>query len=137
MNRSREHARLLMQRALDDAWILDRLADDPQAPRWGLGFHAQQAVEKTIKAVLTCRSIEYPYTHDLAVLADLLEASGLGCPPDQATWMRLTPFGTAFRYDEALGDDEVGRLPDVALMRRCVQQTLNGGQSIVGQTDRE
>ena len=35
--------------------MLRRLAQDPNSPTWGLGFHAQQAVEKALKAVLTQR----------------------------------------------------------------------------------
>ncbi len=34
-------------------------------------FHAQQAAEKSIKAVLASREIEYPWTHNLRQLIDL------------------------------------------------------------------
>jgi HEPN domain-containing protein len=33
-------------------------------------FHAQQAVEKSLKALLTFRGVEFPKTHDLLVLLD-------------------------------------------------------------------
>ncbi len=36
-----------------------------------LGFHAQQAAEKMLKAVLACQGIEFPFTHRLADLIDL------------------------------------------------------------------
>ena len=52
MNRSLEHARLLLQKARDDAYLLAACLDDPKMPGWILGFHAQQAVEKTLKAVV-------------------------------------------------------------------------------------
>jgi HEPN domain-containing protein len=45
-----------------------------------LCFHAQQAVEKSLKAVLVHRGIGFPRTHNLGVLMDLLPAD---CsPPD-------------------------------------------------------
>lgn len=42
-------------------------------------FHAQQCSEKYLKALLTCREVEFPKTHDLVVLFNLLGPdSGLG-----------------------------------------------------------
>ncbi len=35
-----------------------------------IGFHAQQAIEKALKAVLVVAGEEIPYTHDLAFLLD-------------------------------------------------------------------
>jgi len=41
-------------------------------------FHAQQCAEKYLKALLTCRGIEFPKTHDLVVLVNRLgEEPGL------------------------------------------------------------
>jgi HEPN domain-containing protein len=37
-----------------------------------LCFHAQQAAEKSIKAVLLCLGIEFPFTHNLQMLLDLI-----------------------------------------------------------------
>jgi HEPN domain-containing protein len=43
-----------------------------------LGFHAQPAVEKSLKAVLASRAIEFPYTHDLDGLLELCETKRSG-----------------------------------------------------------
>ena len=51
MNRSHEHAADLLERATDDLRMLQRLAGDSGMPLWGIGFHAHQAVEKSLKAV--------------------------------------------------------------------------------------
>jgi HEPN domain-containing protein len=37
-------------------------------------FHAQQAAEKQLKAALTCLGVQFPKTHDLAVLVGLFPA---------------------------------------------------------------
>ena len=38
-----------------------------------VGFHAQQALEKSLKAVLSAHMIEFRRTHDLVTLLDLLQ----------------------------------------------------------------
>jgi len=99
MNRSREYALVLLQKARDDLYVLERLATDADAPTWSVGFHAQQAVEKALKAVLAARSVEFPRTHNLAHLLDLLREQGLPLPADGQNLPRLTPFGATLRYD--------------------------------------
>lgn len=99
MNRSREYALVLLQKARDDLYVLERLATDADAPTWSVGFHAQQAVEKALKAVLAARSVEFPRTHNLAQLLDLLREQGLPLPADGQNLPRLTPFGATLRYD--------------------------------------
>ncbi len=62
-----------------------------------LCFHAQQAAEKAIKALLIRHGIQFPYVHDLAALLTLLEkATGeLPEPIRQAEW--LTRFAVQTR----------------------------------------
>ncbi|MFQ5656461.1 MAG: HEPN domain-containing protein [Candidatus Methylomirabilales bacterium] len=67
-----------------------------------VGFHAQQAAEKYIKAFLVRHQIEFPKTHDIAILRRLV--GGV----DQRTAQRLapaevlTPYGVTFRYPGAI-----------------------------------
>jgi HEPN domain-containing protein len=51
-------------------------------------FHAQQAVEKSLKAVLFERQMGFGKTHDLEWLAGLLAAEGveLPCALDEPRW---------------------------------------------------
>jgi len=100
MNRSDEYARVLLQKARDDQYVLVRLAADAAAPPWTLGFHAQQAVEKALKAVLSARGVVYPMTHDIQRLLDLSKGAGLAMPPQASQMPLLSPFGAALRYDE-------------------------------------
>ena len=123
MNRSREYAQRLMQRARDDRYAMVRLAEDPQSPPWTIAFHAQQAVEKAIKAVLSAGSIEYPYTHDLERLLELVAASGRSLPPDRRELPTLTPFGATLRYEETApppAATPVDRAWAVAAVRRTI-----------------
>ncbi len=45
------------------------------------GFHAQQSVEKSLKAWRAALSLSLPQTHDLSRLLDLLEESGADVAP--------------------------------------------------------
>jgi HEPN domain-containing protein len=67
-----------------------------------LCFHAQQAAEKAIKAVLVAEGADPPRTHDLAVL---LAAVPLSVPIglDRANVVALTAYAVASRYP---GDEE-------------------------------
>ena len=51
MTRS-DQARLLQRKASQDLAVLDKLLDDPAIDDETLGYHAQQAAEKLIKALL-------------------------------------------------------------------------------------
>jgi len=123
MDRSREFARAMLNKARDDQRILVALSRAADCPPWGLGFHAQQSVEKALKAVLASRSIRYPRTHDLGLLLDLLREAGLSQPPGADELPLLTPFGVMHRYP---GDDPEQLPPglDVRSILKLVDQTV-------------
>jgi HEPN domain-containing protein len=48
------------------------LEKGPDMDAWACCFHAQQAAEKSLKAVLVARGVEPPYTHDIGALAAVM-----------------------------------------------------------------
>lgn len=64
------------------------------------GFHAQQAVEKALKAVLDFKGIDYPKTHNLLLLVDLFKTAQLPCPADERSLVLLIRYAVEGRYDE-------------------------------------
>lgn len=67
-----------------------------------LCFHAQQAAEKAIKAVLLHHRIEFPRTHSIERLVRLLP-SQVERTPELLSANKLTPYGTVLRCpDEAV-----------------------------------
>jgi len=90
-----EVAQLLLEKAGGDLAALRVLAADQNQADHVVGFHAQQAVEKSIKAVLASREIEIPMTHDLGYLVTLVER----LPPQVAESRWLTPWAGGWRYD--------------------------------------
>ncbi|HBI43733.1 MAG TPA: DNA-binding protein [Planctomycetales bacterium] len=63
-----------------------------------LCFDAQQAAEKSIKAVFIHRSETFPYTHDIEKLIRLLERNGLKVPKYVQAAKELTRFAHKTRY---------------------------------------
>lgn len=63
-----------------------------------LCFEAQQAAEKSIKAVLVRRNIAFPYVHDLARLLSLIENAGEAVPEDLLRAERLIVYAVITRY---------------------------------------
>lgn len=98
--RAIEQAQLLQRKAAQDLAVLRKLIGDPVISDETLGFHAQQAAEKLIKALLALGGHEYPRTHDLGLLLDLLAAVDVRLPEALFAVENLTPFATVFRYDD-------------------------------------
>lgn len=98
-----DEARRLLAKAAEDEYVLDRLRSDPAAPDAALGFHAQQAVEKLLKAALFLAGAAPPRTHSLAELLDLAADHGLQPPPEAEVLRWLTPYAVLYRYDDEPG----------------------------------
>lgn len=62
-----------------------------------LCFHAQQAAEKSLRAVLLPVGVEFPHVHSLHRLFDLLPAS-VPCPEALREAERLTDYAVQSRY---------------------------------------
>lgn len=96
----REVAKLLLQKAREDLSAAQALVATEDQADHVIGFHLQQAVEKSLKAVLAARMAEIPRTHDLGYLVELLENLGTEVPKPVALSDWLTPWGVLFRYDD-------------------------------------
>ncbi len=96
-----------LDKAAGDYRTADReLRSGPEANYDAVCFHAQQCVEKLMKAVLVHRGIVPPKVHDLLHLAKLLRDA---CPSwdwskEDLRW--LTRAGTAFRYPGGSAEHE-------------------------------
>ena len=91
-------------------------------------FHAQQAAEKMLKAVLVSRGQTVFRTHDLVAL--LAEAVADGAPLEalEADCRLLTPYAIMLRYPGVIGEpsEQQGRDAVAAAERicDCVQEAL-------------
>lgn len=69
-----------------------------------VGFHAQQAIEKALKAWISAIGADYPHTHDLGRLLLALEDRGADVLPFRSLAV-YSFFGVQYRY-EAFGDED-------------------------------
>jgi len=92
---------------LVNGW-LDRARSDLQLGRVALNtpgvmsedvcFHAQQSAEKSLKALLTYLNADFPRTHVLEVLLDLLKGYGVNVPSIVDEAFELTQYAVQTRY---------------------------------------
>ncbi len=81
-----------------DFRVAERLIRDEDPIREAIVFHCQQAVEKYLKAFLVSKQAEFPKTHSLGQLLDLLVGVEPGLAEALAEVESLTPFGVEIRY---------------------------------------
>lgn len=81
MKRPEELARRFLTLADRDIRAFRKLSDDPEIDDEVVRFHAQQAAQKCLKAMLAKHRVEVRKTHDLQVLIDLLIQNNLPSPP--------------------------------------------------------
>ncbi|MEW6114639.1 MAG: HEPN domain-containing protein, partial [Thermodesulfobacteriota bacterium] len=95
----REDAQRLIELARVDLQAIRNMLDQEQFADSVFGFHAQQAVEKALKAWLSLRGVPYPKTHDLRLLTKLLQAQAGEQIEQFLDLVPLTDFAVQFRYD--------------------------------------
>lgn len=109
-------AAVLARKAADDATAMQLLASNQEISDEIVGFHAQQAVEKWLKAVLGSRGVEFEYTHDLhRLIAEVIAAVG-EFPFDIPEVIALTEHAVPLRYDEILDTEPLNRRATVELV---------------------
>lgn len=102
MTPQREEALRLLRLARRDRETFDLLLPLSQASLAALGFHAQQASEKALKAVAVLLGLEVPRTHDLAALGQVILDHGTTLPLTVDQLRSLNPFAVEYRYDDEL-----------------------------------
>lgn len=123
-------ATILARKASEDAVALRELDGNPEIADSILGFHAQQAIEKWLKAVLAKHSVEFEYTHDLRRLIELIEGAGLAFPLDTQAVVPFTEFAVPLRYEDLLDAEPLDRPAAVALVDEVeawARNALDGG----------
>lgn len=99
MKRPRDHAQALLQKAANDLVAAQATLSTEQALDT-VCFHAQQAVEKSLKAILALHDIEYPWWHDLSELFELVRPLASELIPFEEQMFRMTPYAVEARYGE-------------------------------------
>jgi len=90
-----------------------------------LCFHAQQAVEKSIKAVLISKGIEFPRTHNLRVLIEALPETIFRDPILDSS-AALTDYAVSTRYP---GDVEAVTKQELKTARHIASEVVIWAES--------
>jgi len=124
-------ARMLLKLAAEDMTVLNLLLEEERMPIRPSGFHAQQAVEKALKAWLVFLDEDYPLTHSLFALLELVRKSGADCGKFESL-AGLTPYAVELRYDTAVPDvqvDPAAVAPTVADLLSYVRELLTAAEA--------
>jgi HEPN domain-containing protein len=109
-------ARFLFRKAENDAKVVRLLAPSEEIDDQAVGYHAQQAIEKWITAVMASRRLPEARTHDLGRLLEVLEAAEIEALPG-ADWLdSLSTFVVQQRCDELLDVEPLDRKVAVTLV---------------------
>jgi len=113
-----EDARAWLERAELDLRAADLEMSAPEAGLWGdVAFHAQQAAEKALKALLAWHDVPFRKTHSIEELGESCSAIEPGLREFVDAAAPLTEYAWKFRYPGESGDpthDEVERAMRVA-----------------------
>ncbi|NGZ06946.1 MAG: HEPN domain-containing protein [Magnetococcales bacterium] len=101
-----ETVRCMLAAAGRDLQAIANMCDAELFPAEIFGLHAQQSVEKALKAWLACRDLEVPRTHNLRLLLVLLIQAGEEMT-EEWNFVDLTAFAVQFRYEACTAMDAV------------------------------
>ena len=72
----KDHALQLLEMADKDLQALQNMRNAEDFANEIFGFHAQQAIEKALKAWIASLNLTYPKSHDVSALVRILEDAG-------------------------------------------------------------
>ena len=87
-----------LARAEEDFGLAEHLVSEGSPYLGAVGFHSQQAAEKFFKAVLVRHQVEFPKTHNLGELLDLVAKVDSGLAQSLQEASVLNPYGVEIRY---------------------------------------
>ncbi len=115
--------------AEEDLLVAQELMGRERSSYNPVGFHAQQAAEKFLKALLTRYQIPIPKTHSIRMLLELAEQAAPGIRNSLLDAHALTPYGAEIRYPRkrpVLNRDQGAEAVRLAIqVRTAVMQRLD------------
>jgi HEPN domain-containing protein len=111
-----EAAAILARKAEEDATAVREFAANRDIADGIIGFHAQQAIEKWLKAVIASRGQDFEYTRDLRHLIGLAGVDEGKAPFDVREVVDLTEYAVPLRYEDLLDAEPLDREATAALV---------------------
>ena len=126
MKTPRDHALALLHKAAHDLFAARAILAAGEAFDT-VCFHAQQTVEKSLKAVLAAHEVEYPRRHDLGELLELVKPWVPEVARDAAPIISLAPYAVEIRYEvefEPSGDQATEAVRTAAEVYELIKHAL-------------
>ena len=118
-----------MRRAQADLTVACLTEEERIAPEI-LAFHAQQAVEKALKALLVLRQVEFPHIHAIAPLLNLCREAGFEGTEAFTNAALLTRYAVATRYP---GFDELVTLEEASIAAATASRIVSWAETQIQQ----
>ncbi len=125
----RDHALLLLEMAGKDHKALANMQDAGVFEEEIFGFHAQQVIEKALKAWIASLGLTYPKSHDVSVLITILGDAGVDLSrfPDLEDY---SIYAVQYRYEayDATEErlDREGTITATGLLIEHVRRVVRG-----------
>jgi len=100
-----ELARMMLSLARQDHTALEGMENTEVFSNAIFGFHVQQATEKSLKAWLSCLGLDYPKSHDLRFLFQMLKSNDAEISPFYDL-IEFNIFAVQLRYEALSEADE-------------------------------
>jgi HEPN domain-containing protein len=125
-----------LQKAESDIKVARHILEMDDPPTDAICFHCQQAIEKYLKAFLTCHDVQVKKTHDLGMLLEMcLEIDKEFESMDKGKIASLTPFAVEIRYPDEIYtptiDESKNALETALKVKEIVFKKLNIEESSI------
>jgi HEPN domain-containing protein len=87
-------------------------------------FHSQQAAEKYLKAYLTWRQLEFPKTHSIRELLNLVELTDTKLAKTLLPAAALTPYAVEFRYPADIPEPTLAQAREALTLAQSVAKAI-------------
>ena len=120
-----KQARTLVGAATRDLLAIRGMSDPEVFADEIFGFHVQQSAEKLCKAWIALLGKEYPFTHDLRKLLEILESSGV-VVTQLFPLIEYNPYAGWIRYDDGviLAGESIDRKDALRRIEEFYQQVV-------------
>lgn len=115
-----------LRKAEGDFLAAEQLFNGPTPVLWIVAFHAQQAVEKFTKSLLTFYSIEFERSHDIDYLMILCRSREPEIEGLRVAAARLTEYAVESRYPLARPSPTEAETREAIQVARHVREFVRG-----------
>lgn len=113
-----------LERAHEDLGLARYLSQEDSPYLIAIGFHAQQAAEKYLKAFLSWVEIEFPKTHSIEHLLNLAASANPDLAHSLTASIKLTEYAVEFRYPGDLPAPVVAQAVEAVTLAEKVHEAI-------------